>query len=154
VEVLDDQEEGLHVALPEQQAFERIQRGEPALRRIERLPGGLLNWDIQQAEDGGQTRLEGCIKGLELGGDLLAARGHRILLLELKVGLEQVDDRQVRGGFTRGGRAGGEDLPAMEPRPADELIAQARLSYAGFSDHPQDLFSPLLRLPQEVLQDG
>jgi hypothetical protein len=72
VEVLDDQEEGLDAALPEPQVLEGGQRALPALRRIERLPGGLLNRYLQQAEDGRQTRLEGRIKGLELGGDLVA----------------------------------------------------------------------------------
>ena len=38
VEVLEDQQEGLHLALPQEQAFEGIQGALAALRRIEGLP--------------------------------------------------------------------------------------------------------------------
>ena len=52
VEVLEDQQEGLHLALPQQQAFEGVQGALAALRRIEGLPV----WHPPPAPPGGPGR--------------------------------------------------------------------------------------------------
>ena len=43
VQILHDQEHGLHLALPHQQALEGVQGELAALRRVEGLPGWILN---------------------------------------------------------------------------------------------------------------
>jgi hypothetical protein len=50
VEVFDDEQHGVGLALAEQQALHRIERALPTLRRVERLPGGILPGHVQQGE--------------------------------------------------------------------------------------------------------
>ena len=52
VEVLEGQQERLHLALPQDQAFERVQGALAALRRIESLPVSLLHRHLQEGEEG------------------------------------------------------------------------------------------------------
>src|SRR5262245_37547240 len=56
VKVLEDQQQGLDLALPEEQALDRVQSLPAALRGIESLPGLVVDGDIEQRE---QRRQEG-----------------------------------------------------------------------------------------------
>jgi len=52
VQVLDDQQQGLYLALPQQQAFKRVQGALAALRRLEGLPGCIFYRFLQQGQEG------------------------------------------------------------------------------------------------------
>ncbi len=79
----------------------------------------------------------------------MTCRRHRLPIIagvELKVGLEQIDDGQVGGRLAIRIGTGLEDQPAVGLMRADELIAQAGLSHPGLPDHPYHLPPPLPHL--------
>src|SRR5713226_374635 len=71
VEVLEDHEQRLQLALAEQEALDGVEDPPAALRRIEGLPLSVLNGHVQERQQGGQSRLEGPVQREELAGDLL-----------------------------------------------------------------------------------
>ena len=79
VQVLEDHEQRLLLALPEQEPLDGVEGALPALGRIERLPGGVLDGHVEQGQQGRQGRLQRPIQRQELAGHLLAdlARGSR-----------------------------------------------------------------------------
>src|SRR5262245_63357062 len=102
VEIVEDEKQGLDLALAEQQAFDGIERSLPALRRIATLPSELVDGGVEKGEKGGQRGPEGLIEGKELAGDLLADPPGVVAVLDLEVRLEEADDWQVGGGLTVG----------------------------------------------------
>ncbi len=74
VEVLEDHEERLDLALPEQEPLDGVERPLAALAGIERLPHGVLDGYIEERQQRRQDRLEGPIQRQELAGHLLADR--------------------------------------------------------------------------------
>jgi hypothetical protein len=151
VEVLGDQKGGLDLALPDQQAFDGVQKPMATLRGIEGLPGGILEWYIQQGEQGWQAGLKGLAQRVECAGDLVTACCHIIAVGDLEVGFEHLDDRKIGSRLAIRIRTGLEDLPAVSWMRADELITQARLPHPGLPDNPYHLPSPLPHLSQEVV---
>ena len=103
MEVLKDQQDGLHLALPQEQALEGVQGALAALRRLEGLPGCLLPRHLQEGQEGRHSRPEGRIQGEQPPGELLAHEPTVVAVLDPKIGLEQVDERQIRGGLAVGG---------------------------------------------------
>jgi hypothetical protein len=64
VQVLEQPQHGLHLALPQEQAFDRVQNALAALRRIERLPLEVPDRDVQERQEGRQRRRQGLIQCL------------------------------------------------------------------------------------------
>src|SRR5215469_15804933 len=58
VEVLEDQQQGLDLALPEEQVLDRVQSLPSTLRRIEGLPGLVVEGDIEQRQERRQEALQ------------------------------------------------------------------------------------------------
>ena len=77
VQVLEDQEQRLHLALAQQQVLDGLEGALAALRGIEVLPLSVLHWHVQERQEGRQGRPEGRIQGEELAGELLAASSVR-----------------------------------------------------------------------------
>ena len=71
VQVLEDHEQRLHLALAQQEALDGVEGALAPLRRIERLPLGVLDGHVQERQQGRQGRLEGAVEREELAGDLL-----------------------------------------------------------------------------------
>ena len=105
VQVLEQHQKRLHLALPEQQTLHAIQRPLPPLRGIEPLPRGILDWDVQQREQ----RREGGLQARSSDSSLPVtfSRIFRVLVppLDLEIHLEQVDNGQVGGRLAVGHRA-------------------------------------------------
>jgi hypothetical protein len=89
---------------------------------------------------------------VELAQDFVTNRLRRVARVQLEVGLEQVDDREVRGRLAVGGRAAFEDEPAMGQLRLGCLIAQAGFADARLSDEADDLPTTLCNLFQEGAQ--
>ena len=66
VQVLEDQQQGLHLALAQQQALEGVEGALAALRGIEGLPLGIVHRHVQERQEGRQGRLEGRLQRQEL----------------------------------------------------------------------------------------
>jgi hypothetical protein len=55
VQVLEDHEDGLRLALAEQEVLDRVEGALAALRGIERLPVGLIDGHVEEGQQGGQN---------------------------------------------------------------------------------------------------
>ncbi len=139
VQVLEDEEERLPLALPEQEVLDGLEGALPALGGIERLPVGVLDGDIEEREQGGQDRLEGAIEREELAGHLLADLAGGLAIVHLEVGLEEVDDRQVAGRLAVGHGARFQDEPVLGAVGVGELVDEAGLPHAGFPHEGDEL---------------
>src|SRR5262249_11433764 len=112
------------------------------LRRIEGLPGWILYRHFQEGQEGWQSWPEGRIQRQPPPGELLAYPPPVVAVLDLKVGLEQVDDRQIRRGLAIGGRAAFQEEPALGARRMGELVEETRLAHPRFSDDRHHLAVP------------
>src|SRR6266498_1243506 len=113
VQVLEDQEQRLHLALAQQQPLDRIEGALPALRGIEGLPAGVVDGDVQQGEEGMQRVGEGLVQSEELAGDFLADLPRVVPVPDLEVDLEEIDNRKIDAGPAVGDGAGFEDQPVV-----------------------------------------
>ena len=112
VQVLDEQQERLDLALPEQQALHGVQRPLPALRGIEPPPRLILHRDVEEREQRRQGGLQGPVERQDLAGHLLADRPRVVPPVDLKVRLEEIDDGEIGRGLAVGDGAGLQDQPA------------------------------------------
>ena len=142
VEVLEDDEQRLDLALAQEQTLDRLQGPLAALRRVERRPRGVVHRHVQQRQERGHGGLEGLVQRQELAGDLLADGPRIVLVLNLQVSLEQVDHGQIRRGLPVGDRAGLHDEPAVGPMGVGDLPHQPRLAHAGLPDEGHELAMP------------
>jgi hypothetical protein len=142
VEILDNQQDGVHLALPWEQALERVQGALAALRGIEGLPGGGLHRHFQEGQEGWHSRPEGWVQREQPRGELLAHPPPVVTILKLKVGLEQVDNRPIGDGLAIGGRAAFQPEPALGARRMGELVEEAGLPNRGFPDNCHHLAMP------------
>jgi hypothetical protein len=93
------------------------------LGRIEGLPLGVFNRHLQEHKERRQDRLQDRPQRQELVGDFVPYRLQIIASVELKIGLKQVDDREIWGTPVVRGRAGFEEQPALGQVSARELVA-------------------------------
>jgi hypothetical protein len=63
VQILEDQQQGLLLALPQDQTLHGLQGLLAALRRIEDLPGGVLHRHVQQRQEDRQGWPQGVVQG-------------------------------------------------------------------------------------------
>ena len=74
VQVLEDEQQGLHLAFPQQQALDGLQRALAALRGIEAARKGLVHRQgLQEREQRWERALQGRVQRQELAGDLARA---------------------------------------------------------------------------------
>ena len=92
---------------------------------------GVLHRHLQEGQEGRQGRPEGRVQREQPPGELLAHAPPVVAVLDLKVGFEQVDDRQIRGGLAIGGRAAFQQEPALRARRMGELVEEAGLAQSG-----------------------
>ena len=157
MEVLEDHEEGLQLALAEQEALDGVEGPPAALRRIEGLPLGVLDGHVQERQQGGQGRLEVPVQREELAGDLLPDLAVGLAVVHVEVGLEEIDDGQVAGRLAVGHGARLQDEPVLGAVGVGELVEQARLAHPGLADGRHELTVPgasLLEALAELLDLG
>ncbi len=97
VQVLEDQEQGLHLAFPQQQAFQRLQGALATLGGVEGLPRCIVNRDVQECQESRHGRPQGRLQRQRLAGNVLTDLARLIALVDLEVDLEQVAPREGRG---------------------------------------------------------
>ena len=135
------------MALPQEQALDGIEGALPALTGIERLPVGVVDGRIEEGQHSGQGRLERPIQREELAGHLLADLTVSLPIMDLEVGLEEIDDREVARRLAVGHGARFQDEPVLGPVGVGELVDEAGLPHTGFP-HDGD------ELPVAILGEG
>ncbi len=91
VEVFEDYEERLHLALAQEQALERVERAAPALARL-RFLLGLVRGHVEEPEEDWNGGAQGVVERQDLARDLLADAPLVVVILDAEVGLEHLAD--------------------------------------------------------------
>ena len=112
----------------------------------------VFNWYVQERQHGRQGWHESLIQQAELAHDLVVDRLLLVARVQPEVGLEQVDDGEVRGIFPVGDRAAFEDQPAVGALRLGHLITQAGFADTRLPDEADDLPTTLCGLFQEGAQ--
>ena len=139
VEVFDDDQQRLHLTLPQQEPLHRVQGAPAALGRIERRPLGVVGRHVEQRQERRQTAFLRPVQRQELPRQLLAHRARAVAVFDGEVALEEIDHRQIGRRLTVRDRAGLEDEPAVDAVRVGDLPDQARLAHAGFPHHRHHL---------------
>ena len=103
------------------------------MRRIEGVPRGIIEGDVQQRQQGRQEWLQCSVQRQELAGHAFADLPLVVTLLDPAIRLQQLDDRQVRRGLPVGDRAAFEHQPAMGTVRPRELPDEPRFPHAGLA---------------------
>src|SRR5262249_24063374 len=114
----------------EQQSLDPIQRAIAALKRFQPIPLTVARRDVQQGEEGWQSRLEGPVQGEDLARHLLANTLRFVTALNGEVPAKQLDDGVVRRGLPVGGGSHFEDAPTLRPagrRPRLNMVRMRQL---------------------------
>ena len=142
VQVLEDHEQRLFLALPQQQALEGLQGALAALRGIEAPKGAVRREGLQQGEQRRDRVLQGLIQREYLARHLGAHAAGVIAVVDLAIGFEQRDDRQIPGGFAIGDGMALQEAPPLGAMRAGALIHQARLADSGLPHQRHHLSPP------------
>ena len=124
VQILEDQGERLPLAFAHEQRLEAVQSAPAPLRRIERLPGGVLDRQIEQGEHRRQNRPEVFVQEQDLAQHFLGARPQVVARRDAEIGLEQIDHRRPGTRAARGDRRAFDDQPGAHPGAVGELVEQ------------------------------
>ncbi len=117
---------------------------------IERLPVGVIDGHIEEGQQRRQHGLQRFVQGEELARHLLADLAVGLAIVDLEVGLEEVDDGQVAGRLAVGHGACFQDQPVLDPVGAGELVHEAGLPHAGFPHDGDELAVALVREGQRA----
>ena len=150
MEILEDHEQGLHLALPQQEPLHRVQGLPAALGRIERRPRGIVGGHVEQRQERRQAALQRAVQGQELPGHLLPHRAWAVPVLDREVALEQIDHRQVGRRLPVRDRARLEHEPAVDAVRVGDLPDQARLAHARLPHDRHDLSLPVAGAAQRL----
>ena len=157
VQVLEDHEQRLRLALAQQQALNAVERALAALGRVQVLPGRVFDRHVEQRQQRGQQGFERAVQAQHAAQHLGAHLPVVVPIADLEVALEQVDHRQVAGGLAVGHGGGVQDQPVLHPVGVGELVDQPRLAHAGLADDGDDLppaGAGLAEDPAQVLDLG
>ena len=92
MEILEEDEQRLDLALPEQEPPDRVQGSLTALGQGQGLPCGIVHGDVQQRQERRQERLQRPVQRQELAGDALADLPRAVALLDPAIRLQELDD--------------------------------------------------------------
>ena len=96
VQVFEDDQQRLHLALPQQEPLHRVQGAPAALGRIERRPLRVIGRHVEQRQERRQTAFLRAVQRQELPRQLLAHRARAVAVFDGEVALEEIDHRQIR----------------------------------------------------------
>ena len=139
VQVLEDQGERLALAFAHEQRLEAVQRPSSPLGRVERLPGGVLDRQLEQGQQRRQDRLQRLVQHQDLAQNLLGVASPVVAGCHVEVGLEQIDDRGPGAGAPRGHRGALQGQPRAHPGAVGQLVEQPRLAHTRIADQGDDL---------------
>jgi hypothetical protein len=151
VEILDDHQERLGLALPQEELLQRVDGVLPPRWRGEGLPSGIFHRRVEEREDRRQCRREGVVECEELLRDLVPDGAGLILVTDLKVRAEKAHHRKIGRG--RSVRDGGplQDQPAVRPLGVRDLPDEPGLPDPRLPDKRHDLAVAYLRPGQRAV---
>src|SRR5262249_47710424 len=135
VQVFEDQQQRLYLAFAQQHALEGVEGALTPLRRLELLERTVLWEDVQQGEERRERLLQRLVERQHLPGDLGTDGARLIPLLDMRIALEQVNDREIWRSFAIGHRGTFEHQPALGVVGMDNLIGQTRLPYTSLANN-------------------
>ena len=153
VQVFEHQQQGLHLALLQQEPFERGEGALAPLRRVERQKRAVLGQGVEQGEQRRDGVLEGLVERQHLSGRLGPHGARVVVLLDVGVALEQINNRVVWRSLAVGYRGTLQHQPALRVMRTQELVHQARLPHAGLANHGHHL-ALALPGPRQRLAQG
>ena len=124
VQVLEDDAQRLHLALPQQEEPHGVQCPLPPLARIQGLPLRILDRHVEEREEGGDNRGQLLVERLHLSDDLVADLLLVGAVVHLEVRAQQIDDRSVGRRLAVGKRARLQDSPAGHSFRTGELVEE------------------------------
>ena len=124
VQILEDQGERLPLAFTHEQRLEAVQSAPAPLGRIERLPRGVLDRQVEQGKHRRQDRPQRLVQQQDLAQHLLDARASIVALGDAEVGLEQIDHRRPGTRAARGDRSAFDHQPGAHPGAVGQLVEQ------------------------------
>ena len=139
VQVLDDQQHGLALALAQHDARDGGEDPPAALGRLQAVPLGVVGGDVAERQDRRHRPVQRRIEPQQLGGDLGPDAGGVVAALDLEIAGEQRRDRGVRRGLGEGHRRRLQQQPRLRARRAGELPHQTRLADARLPGDADDL---------------
>ena len=139
VQVLDHDDDRLHLTLPEEEPLHRVERVLAALGQVEGLPVRVMGRHVEQPEQPGEERLQRGVDREQPARDLVGDLGGLVPQLDLEVHAEEVDDGLIGGGLPVGDAAGLQDEPALGPRRVQEFPQEPGLADAGLGENRHDL---------------
>src|SRR5262249_49749104 len=99
VQILEDQQQRLLLALAQEYALEGIERALTPLGRIELEERAVLRQRVQERQQGRDRILEGRVERQHLPGHLGPYGACVVALFHVAVALQQVDDREIGRRF-------------------------------------------------------
>jgi hypothetical protein len=157
VQVLEHDQDGLELALSQEEAPDGLERPLPALGWLQGLPPGVFDWDVEEGEEGRLCRLECRVQRENLPRHLLADVAVHIAVGDPKIALEEVDHRQIAAGLAVGRRGGLQDQAVCHPVRVAQLEDEPPLANAGLADDRRHLTATLpglLERASELLDLG
>jgi hypothetical protein len=145
VQILKDQQEGLHLTFAQQHALEAIERAPALLRWVKSAKRVVLWQGIQECQQGGNRVLQGGVECQDLPGHLGPDGADVVPGFHMRIALEQVEHREVRRGCAVGDRGALQHPPALGAVRVDDLVDQARLAHAGLTEERHHLPLPSAR---------
>ena len=125
VEVLEDHDERLHLALTKEQALDSFHRPLTPLGWVEPRPRLVGHRHIEQREQGRHGWLQRAIERQHLADDLLLDLSCVITRLDLEVHAQEADDREIGRRLSVRDARGFQDETAVDAMRARELPGQA-----------------------------
>jgi hypothetical protein len=152
VQILEDYEDRLDLALAAQESLHRIERPLPALRRIETLPVRIVGGGVQEHEERRHGSLQRGIERGELAHNSVPDLGVRISILDPEVASEQARDREIARALAVGHRAGFEHETPGDVLRTGELEHETRLADPSLANDRHHLPVPTRGRPKTGLQ--
>jgi hypothetical protein len=133
LEILEDDQERLHLAFVAEQPRQGVERALAAPRAVERLPG-----DVEEREEHGELDEERLVGGEQLARDLLLDFPLVVAVVDLEIAPQELDHREVGRGPPVGEGAALEETEAVRLYGVGDLPDKARLAHARVADQGQD----------------
>ena len=152
VQILEDQQQGLHLTFAQQHALQAVERASAPLRRVEGAKRAVLRQGVQERQQGGDGLLQGGVERQHLPRHSGPDGAGVVAVLHLDIALQQVEHREVRRGFAVGHRGALEHQPALGAVRVDHFVHQARLAHAGLAEERHHLPVPGARPLQRLVQ--